>query len=251
MINRSDVLKYKRNFLSNVIVQINFSPIKRFFENVPHDIIEGLKRDYDFQQGQPFSEVQVNISTGARIETAIPVWEFKSKDNTLLIQLTQNLLRFNFTKYINFDNLMIHIRRVASLLENDLTTISRLSLRYINQIDLEETQPTNWTEYIDDSLICQINKWCDASKNNLARAMNQIVLNEDDYTMNFNYGIYNPIFPNTVIQKQYILDYDCYGKNIDFQNLDKLLHLYNLAITKAFEASIKDGLRKKMEVIDE
>lgn len=248
---RSNVIKYKNNFLTNVVVQINFAPIKRFFESVPSDIIDILKEDYIFHQGQPVSEVQVNMLTGARIETAIPVWEFKSKDNTLIIQLTQNLLKFDFTKYKTFEDLLLHIKKVTSLLENDLELISRLGLRYINQIDLEESQPTNWENYIDDSLICQIDKWCNSSRNKIARAMNQIVLNEDDYTLAFNYGIYNPIFPNTVMQKQFILDYDCYGKNIEFTNLYNSLISFNFAITTAFEKSIKDGLREKMGKIHE
>ena len=63
--------------------------------------------------------------------------------------------------------------------------------------------------------------------------------------------MYNPIFPNTIMLKQYILDFDCFGKNVDFNELDTFLYKFNLAITSAFEKSIKNGLREKMEKIHE
>lgn len=248
---REDIIKYKNNYLSNVVVSLDFSPVTRFFETVPNDIIEKLSQDYIFHQGQMLSEVKVNIMTGAKIQTAIPVWEFQSKDNILLIQLTQNFLKFNFTKYKNFEDLLNNVQKVTKLLQNDIKLITRLGLRYINQIDLDENNPTDWTDYINDALTSSIDKWCSASKNKIARAMSQIMINEDDYTLNFNYGIYNPIFPNTVLQKQYILDFDCFGKNVEFTELDTLLYKFNLAITNSFEKSIKDNLRNKMERIYE
>lgn len=94
-----------------MVVQINFSPVKRFIEEVPKDIIEKLDNDgYIFQQSQS-REVQMNMETGARIETIIPVWVFKAESDNLVIQLTQNLLKFDFTKYRNFENLLGHVKK--------------------------------------------------------------------------------------------------------------------------------------------
>ena len=51
MNSRTEIIRYEKNFLSNVVVQINFSPVKRFIEEVPKDIIEKLDNDgYIFQQ---------------------------------------------------------------------------------------------------------------------------------------------------------------------------------------------------------
>lgn len=251
MTERNNVIKYKNNYLTNVVVQIDYSPVKRFFEDIPRDIIEKLKGEYIFQQGIPVKEVQVNMNTGARIETAIPVWVFKSSDNYLIIQLLQNVIKFDFTKYTTFEDLMFHVKKVTSLLDNDVKSIMRLGLRYINQIDLEEGSPADWSEYIDDSLIAPIEKWCMNSKLNIARVMSQIVLNEEEYSLNFNYGIFNPIFPNSIMQKQFILDFDCSCKNIEFTELNDYLYKFNLAITNSFEKSIKEPLRKKMVKINE
>lgn len=247
---RENVIKYENNYLSNVIVQFDYKPIKRFLETVPNDIIEKLKDDYNFHQGQMLSDVKINIITGAKMETAIPVWEFMSKDVGITIQLTQNFLKVNCTKYTNFEDLLSHVNKITKLLENDIQTFNRVGLRYINQIDLDEPNPTDWTNYINDDLICSINNWCAFSKDKIARAMSQIRLVEDDYTLNFNYGIFNPIYPNIVIQKQYILDFDCAGMNIEYPEIDTCLYKYNDVITSSFEKSIKEPLRDKMGRLD-
>lgn len=243
---RDDVIKYENNFLSNVVVQLDYRPIKRFLETVPNDIIEKLKDDYNFHQGQMLSDVKINIVTGAKIETAIPVWEFSSKDSNIVIQLTQNFLKVNCTKYTKFEDLISHVDKLTKLLENDVDVFNRVGLRYINQIDLDEPNPTDWTEYIDDALISSINSWCEFSKEKIARAMSQIRIVEDDYSLNFNYGIFNPIYPNIAIQKQYILDFDCSGMNINYSEISACLFKYNYVITAAFEKSIKNALRDKM-----
>ena len=248
--NTNQTIKYKRNFLSNVIIKIDYPTITRFSDSRPDDIINPLKQKYSFHQTRQVVG-QINIKTGARIETSIPVWSFQSQDSTINIELTQNALIFNCTKYISFETLQKYVIEVTSLLDKDISLISRLGLRYINQIDLDEANPTEWKQYINDSLIAPIEDWCACSKNKLTRMMSQIVINEDDFSLNFNYGIYNPIFPNIVLQKQYILDYDCYGKNIEFKDLSLFLDKYNARISLAFEQSIKDSLREKMEKIYE
>ena len=245
------VNKYKNNYLSNVIIQLDYDPVRRFFENIPNDIIDKLKNDYIFHQNK-ISDVKLNIVTGARIETAIPVWEFTSDEHNLTVQFTQNFLKFNCTKYKTFNDLVKLITPITELVKNDVNIFRRVGVRYVNQIDLDEENPTEWTNYINEALISPINNWCDNdSRNNLARAMSQIMIVEEDYTLNFNYGIYNPIYPNKLIQKQYILDFDCYGKNIEYVDVNTTLNKFNAVITSAFEKSIKNPLREKMEVIND
>ena len=247
-------MQYSKNFLSNVVVQFDYAPVKEFFESRPTKIIEELqKQGYTFHQNQIISDVKINIVTGAKIETAMPVWEFVSSDNNVIIELTQNFLKFNCVKYSNFQKLMEHVSQAFSLLNGIISNFNRIGLRYVNQIDLEEPNPIDWKDYIDDSLICSIEQWAQHSKDYISRAMSQIVINDtnDGYTLNFNYGIFNPIYPNPIIQKQFILDFDCYSSNVDYQDVKTLLHLYNGIITQSFEKSIKDSLRTKMEPINE
>ena len=51
--------------------------------------------------------------------------------------------------------------------------------------------------------------------------------------------MYDPAIP------KYLLDFDCYGVNVEFAKLEETLQKYNAKIAESFEKSIKDDLRKK------
>lgn len=238
-------MKYENNFIANVIVQLDFAPVKRFFETVPKDIIDALQNEYACFQGQPLSQVQVNVVTGAKIETVTPVWMFRSADSTVEMQLTQNFLKFNCVKYTSFETLMTHIKRMTSLLSNDIQTISRLGLRYVNQVDVEGARPEDWNKYISDSIALPAVHWAGDAKDNIVNAAGQMIFNFGDCMFNFNYGMFEPA------SQKYVLDFDCYGNNVEFGKLEDALLKYNEKIVESFEKSIKDELRNKMRKISE
>lgn len=233
-------MKYENNFIANVIVQLDFAPVRRLFDSVPRDIIEALQNDYACFQGQPLSQVQVNVATGAKVETVTPVWMFRSADGNVEMQLTQDFLKLNCVKYVSFEELMKHIKNITSLLGNDIKILSRLGLRYINQIELNGVKPKDCSQYINDYLTLPSVQWAGDSKSKIVNSIGQIILNYNDCMLNFNYGI------SDLANPKYALDFDCYGTNIDFAKLDATLQKYNEKITEAFERSIKDDLRKKM-----
>lgn len=242
---REVYMKYEKNFIANVIVQLDFAPVKRFFETVPKDIIDALQNEYACFQGQPLSQVQMNVATGAKIETITPVWMFRSADNTVEMQLTQNFLKFNCVKFDSFDALMTHIKRITSLLSNDISIIGRLGLRFINQVELEGTKTEDCCKYITDALTLPAQQWAGDAKGNIVNSVGQMILNYEDCMLNFNYGMYDPAIP------KYLLDFDCYGVNVEFVKLEETLQKYNAKIAESFEKSIKDDLREKMVKVSE
>ncbi len=236
----SKKVNYKNNFIANVIVQLDFAPVKRFFDAVPKDIIDALQNEYACFQGQPLSQVQVNVATGAKIETVTPVWMFRSADSTVEMQLTQDFLKLNCVKYTSFEDLMVHIKKITSLLSNDVPVIGRLGLRYINQIGVEGVNPTEWNNYISDYLTLPAAQWAGDEKDSIVNTVGQVIFDYKDSMMNFNYGI------NAQAASTYVLDFDCYGGNIEFAKLEESLQKYNKKIKDSFEKSIKDTLREKM-----
>lgn len=80
--------------------------------------------------------------------------------------------------------------------------------------------------------------------------MSQIILNYDDYTMNFNFGLFNSEFPAKISRKEFALDYDCYTELFEPEDIDDYLIKFNSEIKNMFERSIKNGLRKHMGVIE-
>ena len=58
------------------------------------------------------------------------------------------------------------------------------------------------------------------------------------------------MYPNKIVRKEFILDYDCYLKNdfeFDINKIQTIVAEYNESIRQLFEKSIDDGFRQIME----
>lgn len=124
--------------------------------------------------------------------------------------------------------------------------ISRFGMRYINNINISETNPTDWTNYISGNLL-SIFKLKEEGEE-IARAFHIFASRKNGFNLTFQYGMHNADYPAAVKKKEFILDYDVYvqgaqGESDIKQNIDT----YHDFIVSKFEGSIKDGLRRKMD----
>ncbi len=81
--------------------------------------------------------------------------------------------------------------------------------------------------------------------------MSHVIVNYDDYKMNFNFGLHNSEFPAKISRKEFILDFDFYTEYVERDKIFPMLREFNKESAIMFERCIKDDLRKHMEVIDE
>ncbi|GAB1402572.1 hypothetical protein MASR1M68_14830 [Elusimicrobiota bacterium] len=237
-----EIRKYNKNFLTKVIARLDFNNVINF-SNFSEDTRKKLEQEYDIKHGK-ISNIEFDMMLGKKEEKSIPTLEFETKEKTFKITLSSSFIVFQCTKYSTFEPFYSKINYFLSLLPFSIDVVNRLGLRYINQIDLYEPEPVKWENYINNKLIAFIDNW--SEKNNLARAISQLFFNDGSCVVNFKYGIFNPIFPNKIIQKQFILDYDCSSNGIEFSNIKDTLDKFNKKITKLFEDSISDGLRSIM-----
>jgi len=86
--------------------------------------------------------------------------------------------------------------------------IKYLGLRYINRIHEEEMNDDNIKEYINESLINNIIFELDDGEN-FTQQFSRLDLFTDDYQLTFQYGFFNPLFPESNPNKDFILDFDC------------------------------------------
>lgn len=124
---------------------------------------------------------------------------------------------------------------------------TRIGLRYINRIQFPDGDPLDWSQFIADSLTCPISEFI-GDKRELSRAMSQYVINKGEWSVLFNFGIFNREYPAKISRKEYILDYDCFSTDVNQSEMVQQLKRFNLTILELFEHSIKDVLRQKMGV---
>ena len=133
--------------------------------------------------------------------------------------------------------------------------INRIGLRYVDQIEIAKEGTTRtswasfWNKYIDSKLIQSL-AFADDDKQ-IARQMNSIEMNYERFMLRFQYGIYNADYPAPNKKHSFIIDTDVYSAGLyDGDECNSLLDIFHEKASMWFEKSIKDALRKKMEVIE-
>ena len=176
----------------------------------------------------------------------ITSWVLSDKEQRFKFTLNYSFLAVEDLHYTSLDEYLARtdlvIRSFSAAYEKPQYT--RIGLRYINTINLDDGEPLVWSEYISDSLTCPLDHF-EGKREQLSRFMGQYVLNSDEYQIIWNYGIFNPEFPGRIARRQFILDYDCYSQDVS-ADIPAQVRKFNLAILELFETSIKEPLRKLM-----
>jgi len=127
-------------------------------------------------------------------------------------------------------------------------TIKRTGLRYINEIVIQEGNPFDWRPFINRSLISSLDFRSEEDK--LSRSMGIMELLRDTHKVLFQFGMYNPEYPNSISRKAFILDFDCYTEApLNTSDIKGTIEMLQKDEESLFERSIEDGLREKMVVV--
>lgn len=247
--------KYERHYLNEVIFRIDFSNIlklsgdkkeaaeefrKQIFERFPNVIIS------------PNQELQIdtNTDTGESIitQTGDLVWVFKNKDENKIVELKSTNLILDYKKdaYTHFRDFLDDILYLLKALEiYNPIELKFLGLRYINQIDgksLSELEKCINPIYFDKNMVDL------QDEEKLVQVLARKSIEKEGYLINFQYGLFNPAFPNPNFDKDFIIDLDCITKNIpSFDDLPEELKHMNHIIWKKFKSAITDKLDKEMQ----
>ena len=164
--------------------------------------------------------------------------------------LSKSSFFFNYSSYPGFDTLRSEFLNGFDALckiHQEELVVGRLGLRYINQIEIDEESPTDWSKWLIPDLLSSFKLADDV--NTVARAFNVLEFSyPDDTKMRFQYGMPNLDYPAPIKRKMFVLDYDAYVQaSIEFQDVEKFLDTFYLTrIKPAFEQVITNDLRKHM-----
>ncbi|NQE53126.1 hypothetical protein C5S29_05995 [ANME-1 cluster archaeon GoMg3.2] len=248
--------RYKKNFLSNVVFKLDFPTLSDYGPEKTGEFQKLVKKDFQILEEQKVIKIEHKFKETKEIEaktTEIPKWAFFNKTKTRIISFEFDNIIVEFKEYTHFEDFLKIIDMVTkSLFELFPSIVStRLGLRYINQINLEEKHPFEWDNLLNKSLLDSMNFFSD--KEDMSRYITLIELNKEDYRLRFQYGIANSLYPSPIIRKEFVLDYDCFT----FESLEKTEEIlgkvkeFNEVISNMFEKSIEDGLRKIMGAVED
>ena len=243
--------EYPNHMLDKVIFQIKFYPLLKLYSNTPEiaaDFQQVVMKEFPELNFKQSRNVSLKIdSTGLPIsgEANKPrlIWNFQN-DNGKFINLSGDDLSLTYPGkvYTTFKPFLEDIKLALNGLKlYNLPKIKSIGLRYINQIDLEDD--SNLDGFINQKLHLLSS---DSDNENVIQSISRIEYNIDKFFLSFQYGLFNPEYPEYNSKKDFILDYDCILNTVPVDNLEKCLHEMNKIIYNKFESSIEDKLRIKM-----
>jgi uncharacterized protein (TIGR04255 family) len=242
---------YLKNYITNVIFKIDFSEILKLINDTPVEFQDKIREEFPSLEIKDLVQITTGIDKGKDIydKKISKTYVFKNKDKLQQVEINSSFFAVVFFKYHMFEELSKTILDTFRIFQDLFSPldIKRVGLRYINEIKIQEGNPLEWEQFINEKLVSHL----DAFRNNkeyLNRSMNQMIYKFDDYILLFNYGIFNQEFPNLISRKEFILDYDCYTTNIPDNDITKLLAVFHSKIQTLFEISITENLRDKMGV---
>jgi len=252
--------KYRTNFLDKVILRIDFEDISLLKLDEYSDIIKRVFDVSNFQNGFTGSfniDVAQGVVTQSRQELSIKEFNSSTKVNKK-ISLSQKWinLEYNTHSYTNSTELLEDVESfIVPFIETlEVRLINRIGLRYINQIVApENVNPLVWSTYINSGLVGSL---AFARRRNfpISRNFTQQYYKLPNADVVFSFGLWNEDFPNPIITKTFVLDYDCFStlpRGVNDITLRTEVKSYNEIVEKFFEDSIKQPLRELMGVEDE
>ncbi len=211
---------------------------------------------YPIVAGQPTARLSVNIGAGGsgidQQITGIQWYHRKIENGTCVVALAPEFLAIEYGKndFDDFPPFRAEAVQILAALQAvyNVPLFGRIGLRYINQINLPEGNPLDWTGLLAPNLITAVTAGKQPDMD-MVRSVHQLHVRRNECTMLFNYGIFNPDFPNAVARRAFVLDFDCSRSAVTANDMWPAIDELNNFCETIFENSIQNGLRDIMEII--
>lgn len=245
-----DKICYQDNPLKEVIARIDYlNPLLELKNGISTILSEVVKKEFPVAESQEIisREFQITPLNVQQKEVKETEWLFHNKTRDKRLSLSPNSMYVVHNKYSTFEAFSDDFKSINSAIfnSNKDTLVRRFGVRYVNHISVNEGNPLDWTEYLNEKLttIFEIPK----SKDLISRAFQNLELNFGDFNLRFQFGMHNPDYPATIKQKLFILDYDCYTTGIIGRlEIEDYLPKFHNAIQLLFEDCIKEEYRVKL-----
>lgn len=247
--------KYKKDFLKKVIVRVDFDTPLPIATNGPAKSIYSTVKDrFPITEEKKVIGKELLIGPNATKERSIESkeWHYYGKNREKHLTISPNVMFIEYNKYEYYEMLREDFLSVSDALFNAYPKlqVKRLGLRYIDNIDIPEENPTEWDKYLKPELNTTFA--IAEKKETISRAFHILEFNYGEDLLRFQFGMFNPDYPATIKKKIYTLDYDMYvAKLLDKTDIGETLDRFHKKINRSFEEIITDELRKIMEPLDE
>jgi uncharacterized protein (TIGR04255 family) len=244
---------YQQNFIDNVIFRVDFgTSVMQLNSNFPQQVRDSLKAVFPVSEIANIQKNEIQVDSNGKIITnpqQINEWNFFSQNRNKRLAITQDSVLVEYKKeaYDKFETLLGEIELIKDHVFTVFSenVISRLGLRYINNISIKDIRtPVDWDQYIVAQYTSPLKIF---DPNTYMRAITIIETDHNDYKSRIQYGVFNPDYPAKVVKKQFLIDIDAYSPGLIYANeVIPLVNKLHTHIQSIFEQFITVALREKM-----
>jgi uncharacterized protein (TIGR04255 family) len=214
-LNLPDVplVEFERNFIKAAVCELRFPTLLEFETKPPVQLQKELRREYPHYE----HEQLVSVSPGAVGEIR---YLFRSRKKDWTVSFRASAIALETTSYTNFEefserlkNLLVKSQR---LLDSDFFT--RVGLRYIDAIPIEDGDLSGW---IEDALVAPLIQGVYGTVEHCVQEVRGFT---DVGRYTFRHGIIDAIKTEPQV---YSFDFDFYEENVQFDMAHSLVTQFN------------------------
>lgn len=241
--------RYKSNFITEAIIRIEFAkPITSLTNTFPEELDKLILPNFPNKESKSAFAEQLHIAPNSEVierkRNEFKEWNFYGNERKKRVCITRDFFFNSSFQYISYDDFTASFFDILKYFSKNYDEFSarRIGIRYINNIQLDNENPLDWTDYINENML-DIFKVKPADQE-LTRAFQILELAKGDIKTKFQYGMHNPDFPSTIKKKIFVMDIDNYKNgNMNGEELELLVPEMHGIIENIFENSIKEKLR--------
>jgi uncharacterized protein (TIGR04255 family) len=247
-----DSIQYNRNFLKQVIVRVDFlNPIPEIESALPKKIRQSVIKKFPIEEPRSTVAQKLQISPqeiSARSEH-FTEWRFHSRNSEKTLTIVPQSFFVEHRTYVTYEPVRDEFVALLNVFLEAFTNVqtSRLGLRYVNHIELDQARPRDWSGLLNRQLLELFSFPPEGHSEALSRLFHIVEFTFDEFQLRFQCGMHNPDYPARIKKKVFVIDMDAYQQGfVDAQDIPQSLDLFHVTIQNYFELSIDDGLREQM-----
>lgn len=246
---------YRKNFLKEVIVRVDFlNPLSGVDVALPPAIAEAAVRDFPIPEPREALHRQVKIDREgvASTEERLKEFQFHGLDRTKTLTISRQVALVQCKTYQTYELVKAEFVRILDQVAEIFGEVqsSRVGLRYVNNIELAEQNPTDWSAYIVPQLLSLFEFPPEVDRPTLSRVFHNLEMSLDNFNLSYRLGMHNPDYPARIRQKVFVLDLDAYTQSlVKIRDVGHLLDDFHGTVQRYFELSITNNLRTVMNGI--
>jgi uncharacterized protein (TIGR04255 family) len=241
-------IRYRRNYLSEVIVRLDFlSPLQEVEQKLSRRISQRAKTLFPIAEPRDVlaREVQVSRTELRSRDRHGKEWVFHGREREKRFVIGGGALYVSYSLYSNYEVLREEFLTVMNTCFDVFPDMQgkRLGLRYINNFDFSNGDPLVWEQFLNNDMLSLFRFAPDPTS--LSRIFHVLEFNYGDHNLRYQFGMPNPDFPAAIRQRLFVLDFDAYFEGVlEREDIQPHLDKFHDKIQTLFEYSITDLLRR-------